>query len=377
MKILIVNYEFPPLGGGGGVAAKDLARGFMKNGHSVDYLTTRFKDARRTETVDGIRVHRVRVLGRRHQSHASLPSLLSFPFCALWKGIRLCRTHRYDLINTHFVIPSGPLGWLLSVLFRIPNILTVHGGDIYDPTKSLSPHRHWGLRAVVRFLLNRADVVTAQSSNTKENTLEYYRPRKQIQVIPLAYETIPYAPVPRTELELDPKAFVLAGMGRMVKRKRFADIVRALQLLPEQVRAVIIGKGPESEAIKSLAREMDVADRLLLPGFVSQERKMQLLNASDAFVLSSEHEGFGIVLQEAMQAGLPIIATNNGGQTDLITQSKNGYLYKPGDVQALVESIRALMANADLRREMAEENKQRVREFSPESIAQRYLELLG
>src|SRR5208337_5447176 len=97
---------------------------------------------------------------------ATFCSMLSYLITGFVKGCSLILKNRYDVINTHFAIPSGPLGYILGKMFKIPNVLSLHGGDIYDPSKKLSPHNNFFFRRLVRFVLNSADRIVAQSNNT-------------------------------------------------------------------------------------------------------------------------------------------------------------------------------------------------------------------
>ena len=100
------------------------------------------------ESMDqGVRVIRVPVLSRRDQATASLVSMMAYIPMAIKAGKKLLKTERFDIINTHFVLPTGPVGDTLSRVAGIPNVLSLMGGDIYDPSKFTSPHRHPLLRA--------------------------------------------------------------------------------------------------------------------------------------------------------------------------------------------------------------------------------------
>ena len=377
LRVLVVNYEFPPLGGGGGVATYDLAVEWIREAQ-VDVITSSYRGLPSFEIMDNINVYRVKIFFRKSRDETSFFSMLSYLPMAFFKAIQLCRKNRYSVINTHFAVPSGPLGYILGRLFRIPNVLSLHGGDIYDPSKKLSPHRSFFFRRAVRFLLNHADRIVAQSSNTRDNALRYYKPEKDISIIPLAFHPPEIPAVSRRDLEIDENDFILITIGRLIKRKAIDTIIRSLgRINYANIKLLIMGDGPERENLARLAEEMHLTDRVTFLGYVSNERKYGYLAVSNLFVLTSLHEGFGIVFMESMYCGLPIVCTNHGGQVDFLEDGENALLIDVGDVDACAEAIVRFYEDRELYADCSVNNRNKVKRFYAENVAKEYITLFN
>ncbi len=375
-KILMLNYEFPPVGGGGGVASKQLAKGFIKKGYQVDLITGWMKGLKRFEKIDEINVYRIQTFGRKEKPTANNLYMVTYLLFGFIKGLQLTIKNKYQFINTQFVLPTGPLGFILGKIFKLKNILSIHGGDIYDPSKNSSPHKSKFWSKSNSFLLDKADFVVAQSSNTQKNAEKYYKFKNEIKITPLPYEKFEFKKISRKELNLEDDKIYLISVGRMVKRKGYEYLIQSLAGLPKNINAIILGEGPEKENLLKLAQKLKVENRLILPGFVSEEEKFQYLDNADVYVLNSLHEGFGIVLQEAMQVGLPIVATNNGGQVDFIKEGENGFLIKPQDSKLIAEKVKKIIKNPETMKKMSANNKAGIEKFDIEKIAEDYLKLV-
>ncbi|CAM3431481.1 glycosyl transferase [Pseudomonas floridensis] len=174
----------------------------------------------------------------------------------------------------------------------------------------------------------------------------------------------------RAELGLSASAWIVGNVGRLHPDKDQATLLRgfalALPSLPENSQLVILGKGRLEERLKELARELGIGANVLFMGQVADARRY--FKAFDVFALSSDHEPFGMVLLEAMVAGVPVVATSCGGAREVVEDV--GLMFPLGDEQRLAQGLMHLAGlNADQRQDCAERMLLRLRErFSDHAV---------
>jgi glycosyltransferase involved in cell wall biosynthesis len=376
MRILFCNYEYPPLGGGGGVINKQIAEELAKR-HTVDVLTSQGMDMPSKTVENGVTVYRVPVFFRSRQAAANLPSMLAYLPSGYSKGMKLIREHSYDVINTHFVIPTGPVGNWLASKADIPNVLSVHGGDLYDPSKWMSPHRHFILRASVKRLLRKADAVVGQSSNTISNVHNFYDPEIRCENIPLGIvRPGDIAGAPRSRYGLSDDDLVLVTVGRLVSRKALDQLITIVkQLDNDKVHLLVGGSGPQQPVLKTLAQELGIEKQIHFLGQAEEQEKLEVLRMADVYVSTSQHEGFGIVYLEAMAAGLPVVCYDYGGQTDFLESDTNGYVVKLNDNAEFQRACQRLLDNSVLRSDIGKRNLSAVEKYYIDHCAGQYEKL--
>jgi glycosyltransferase involved in cell wall biosynthesis len=340
--------------------------------HDVTVLTSRAADLPSEGMDANVKVVRVPVFFRRHLAVANMPSMAAYLPMGLLRGLKLGRERRFDIINTHFAVPTGPLGDWLSTRLDIPNVLSVHGGDLYDPSKKSSPHRHAFLRRAVARLLRRAHSVVAQSRDTARNVQQIYGVERKVELIPLGIDRPPQnVRAQRSDFNLPEDAFVLVTAGRVVPRKASTQLIETLAALPD-VFLVVVGDGPEVGAVKQRAAELGVENRLRMLGYVSDEVKYSAYAISDAFVSTAQHEGFGLVFLEAMSFGLPVVCYNRGGQTDFLSAPDTGDVIQLNDLQAFNNAVRALRDSPERCAAVRRHNLAKVEDYFIERCAERY-----
>lgn len=358
----MVNYEYPPLGGGGGVFCNQLAEELAQQ-HDVAVLTSRFNDQEAYECINDVEIYRVPVLMRKDPNAASLMSMVSFFPSSLLKGFGQLKKQSYDIVHSMFAIPTAPSGLMLARAFKAPHVLSLLGGDVYDPSKKLSPHDTPILHGIVKSMMEGSDHVVALSNDIRDRAYRYYNPSREIDLVPLGIPEPKWNTKRRDVHGVDSDDIVLVTVGRLVRRKAVQELIELIDAIKDpRLKLIVVGNGPEKESLESQANRLGLENKIIFTGYVSDEEKFQLLNISDCYVSTSQHEGFGIVFLEAMACGLPIVCYDKGGQVDFLTNDKTGYVVGLGNKLDYQEKLTRLVKGSSMRRSMGKHNRAYVAE---------------
>jgi glycosyltransferase involved in cell wall biosynthesis len=371
---LILNYEYPPVGGGAGVATAALAAGLAASGAEVHVLTTDPGPgvAIPADRVPGLTVHRVHC--RRTALHeASMRDAASFLVAALPAARRLVKRVRPDVAHLFFSLPTG----LLLPLFRahrVPTVVSLRGSDVpgYDPFNSGLQRAHRLLRPITRSIWRGADEVVAVCHSLRHLAAET-DPTLHCSVIPNGVDVELFRPDTRGRHSGGPVRCVT--VARLVERKGIDDLVHALARLERgRYHLEIIGSGPAEPALRELVARLGLRAEVRFMGALDRAGVAARLRAADLFTLPSRAEAFGNVFAEAMAAGLPVVGTAIGGITELVQDGRHGLLVPPRDPAALAAAISLLGEQPALRSAMGARNRAHaVTHLSWEAVTQRYL----
>lgn len=377
MRILFCNYEYPPLGGGGGVINASLAEELGKK-HEVTVLTSGGLGLKDREVVNGVEIIRVPVFFRKRLQAANMPSLLMYVLNGIKHGRALLADRQFDLINSHFVIPTGLLGHILAKHSGLPHVISFHGGDVYDPSKFSSPHKHRILRVLCRKLMQAADCGIGNSVNTNANFINYFDPNDDSRLVPLGIPRVEIPDVDKSDYGYAADDIVLVTIGRLVSRKgveRLIDIMSRIK--NDKIKLIIIGDGPKREEWEQQSNKLGLSQRIKFAGQATEDEKYSYLGMSDVYVSTSQHEGFGLVFLEGMAAGLPVICYDHGGQVDFMANDENGYVVKLNDADTFQQKIELLGEDVELRRKMSAKSLEIVEGLFIDSCAQHYEEIFN
>jgi glycosyltransferase involved in cell wall biosynthesis len=372
MRILLMNSEYPPVGGGAGNASANIARELAALGQDVCVLTTAYNNLPKDETVDGIRVVRVRALRHRADRSGAFEQGV-FIMVAFIGLVRLFARWKPDVILAFFGVPAGVVVMIAKMLYKIPYVVSLRGGDV----PGFRPYDFGMYHKLVAPLLRRvwknAASIVANSIGLRMLAVKFEH-RFPIFIIPNGVDVARFtSPADR---RWDPPHLLF--VGRLVHQKGLDLLFPALGKLTDLPwELTVIGDGPQRGLLEGLAARLSIADRVRFAGWQRGADLDCHYRESNLFILPSRHEGMPNVVLEAMASGLPVLATRIAGSEELVLPGMTGELVAPENKTALEEALRPLLMDASLRRRLGDAGRQRVvTEFTWASVARQYLNLL-
>jgi len=371
MKILLLNSEFPPIGGGAGNASANIARHLVTRGHDVLILTARHASLPHEETWQGVQIVRLPALRKRMDRSGLMEQVSYILVGSLWAE-RVLKKFPAQGVLAFFGVPSGPIAWWIRKLHNIPYMVSMRGGDVPGFRPYDFGTYHHLVAPLLHLVWRDAGSLVANSSGLRELALKFDS-SACIELVPNGVDLEAFVPVVRA---WSPPR--LLSVGRLVYQKGLDLAARALADLKDQVwEWVIVGDGSFRPEIEKLCLELGIADRVKFAGWRSRPELMEHYNQANLFVFPSRHEGMPNAVLEAMSSGLPVIASSIAGNEELVLTDKTGLLFPTESVADLRSALLELIPDAARRMEMGEAGRARVQDhYSWEGVADQYAGLL-
>ena len=363
MKIGVLCY---PTHGGSGVVASELSIGLAERGHEV-HIVSYATPFRLQGFHPNLYMHEV--------GFATYP-LLKYPPYALalaTKLVDLAESFQIELVHAHYAIPHATSAYLAKQIMDsqgLKTVTTLHGTDITLVGADAS------FKKVIKFAIEQSDGVTAVSEYLKQRTIEEFGIRRDIRVI---HNFIDPARPALSRNMCSRETFapnrekILMHASNFRPVKRTDDVIRVFAGVQELVpaRLVLIGDGPDIRKTKQLVSDLGLGDKVHFIG--EQDQLEPLLSCADLFLLPSEQESFGLTALEAMNCGVPVIATDIGGLPELVVDGETGYLFPVGETERMAEAAAALLCDQEQHEDFGRKARERsVRIFNANQIIPQY-----
>lgn len=334
IKVLLINYEYPPLGGGTAIACQYLLKEFKKLPLGVDLLT-------------------VPLTQRQNLHHQSYWDLFRFFYHSLFWTLK--NKHNYNLVHAF----SGLPGSVTAFLSGKPYIVSFRGADEpgYEPRHDL----FWKIfKPLMGHIYRRAKFLDANSQYLKNLILTSW-PDLSIKVISNGVDTAKFYPAKRLV-----KQPIILSTSRLAERKGVKYLIKAIALVPK-VKLLLIGSGILESSLKNLVKKLRITQRVKFLGRIDHNQLPKFYRQAKLFVLPSLSESQSNSLLEALACGLPAVVTNIGGNPEIVN-SQNGILVPPADSRKLAKAINKALIQSWPKTKVNKKN-------SWENVAKKYYQI--
>ncbi len=365
MKILVLNYEWPPLGGGAGLVARNLAAEYVKSGCSVHVITMKFKGLPDHEIENGVEIHRTPAV-RKYQATCETHEMFSYLLGAYRPVMNLVNSNAFDVIHCHFLIPTGIIAARAAKISGKPLVITPHGSDIPGFNPDRFTREHTITRPILKFIAGRSRLVSP--SNYLKKLIKQQIGDFENQVIPNGIEGNKFHPGEKK------KSILMTG--RLLPRKGFQHVLEALKNVESDYEIHICGDGPYKKELEKISEKVNM--RVFFHGWLPHDSALlkRLYEESLIYCLPSERENASMALLEAMAAKMAVVTSDAAGCPETVDDA--GVTLPFGNVGALRKALLKLMIHKGDALLLGEKAHTRVRKnFLWPDLASRYLDLFN
>ena len=351
MRILVVNWldRENPLAGGAEIHLHETFSRMVQLGHEVTLLTSGWSGCAARVDLDGINVHRT---GARY----------TFLFAAVAYYLRHLSHESFDVVVEDLnKVPLFTPCWTRSNI-----VLLVHhlfGLTAFEEAGIPIASATWLLERPIPWIFSNTPTIAVSESTKKDLVKRGFHP-EQIKVIPNGIDLDWYTPHPNHARSVDPTVLYL---GRLKKYKRVDLLLHAVDKLAQQgveVTLKIAGIGDDRRRLESLCIKLGITNQVDFMGYVSEERKLELLRTCWLHALTSSKEGWGISCIESSACGTPSVASDSPGLRESVVSGETGLLVPHGDQEELALASGSLLSDHQAREEMGRRARQFAENFS-------------
>ena len=372
MNILMLNYEYPPLGGGASNATYYLLKEFSQidDNITINLITSSATNEFEEEKLnDKIHIYKLPV-GKKGLHYWTQKEIISYSRQAYRYSKNLKKQTKYDLIHAFFGIPCGAIAYPFRK--EIPYIVSLRGSDVPGFNERFS-FQYIFLKPIIRRVWRNAAAVIANSQGLKELALKTDRNVKT-DIIYNGVNVEDFSPRDNRENG----EIVLLTVARLIKRKGIDDLIRAVPAIVKahkNIKLRIIGEGNMENELKALAQKLEVAKYIEFLGYVPHDEIATYYSSSDIFVLPSKNEGMSNTVLEAMASGLPIITTDTGGTRELMDD--NGIIIPSEEPDAIANAVLRVIKDPKIRENMGARSREIAESMSWKNVAEEYHKIYG
>ncbi len=339
MRLLILNYEYPPLGGGAGVITQNIAEGLALRGHEVSVVTTWFDGQPEVSNENNLQIIRLKSL-RKKLFQSNPKEMLSWMFAAKKFLKKHLEQEKYDLCFANFSLPGGEVAYSMKLLYKLPYVLISHGHDIpwFMPEQMM-----WYHAATYQWIRNiclQSERNYVQSFDMKENIDAFLGKTfssKNI-IIHNGWNSEIFSP----DYSQRSDKFTILFPGRLVKQKDPMNFLKAINILKTQIsdfEVHILGDGHLREKMEKYVKENSLSKIVIFKSWLSKPQMLGEYRSASLTVLPSLNEGMSIATLEALACGQYLIATRVSNNESLINSGINGDFIKTKNVEDIAAKI--------------------------------------